>query len=41
MGFRSIGYDIAKRLCKLGMNVVGCAIGNLSKIEVGFLLPPF
>ena len=33
-----IGYDIAKRLCELGMNVVGCA-RNVSKIEVCFLLP--
>ena len=29
-----IGYDICKRLCELGMNVIGCA-RNIEKIEVG------
>ena len=28
-----IGYDLSRRLCELGMNVVGCA-RNIEKIEV-------
>ena len=28
-----IGYDLSKRLCELGMNVVGCA-RNIEKIQV-------
>jgi len=28
-----IGYDVSRRLCELGMNVVGCA-RNIEKIEV-------
>ena len=28
-----IGYDICKKLCELGMNVVGCA-RNVSTVEV-------
>ena len=28
-----IGYDLSKKLCQLGMNVVGCA-RNIGKIEV-------
>ena len=28
-----MGYDLSKRLCELGMNVVGCA-RNIEKIQV-------
>lgn len=30
-----IGYNLSKRLCELGMNVVGCA-RSVGKIEVRF-----
>ena len=32
-GSAGMGYDLSKRLCELGMNVVGCA-RNVGKIEV-------
>ena len=32
-----IGYDVSRRLCELGMNVVGCA-RNIEKIEVRGLI---
>ena len=31
-----IGYDLSKRLCELGMNVVGCA-RTVDKIQVTML----
>ena len=30
-----IGYDLSKRLCELGMNVVGCA-RSVEKIQVSY-----
>ena len=35
-----IGYDLSRRLCELGMNVVGCA-RSIEKIEVSSKLDPF
>ena len=32
-----IGYDLSRRLCELGMNVVGCA-RNTGKIEVSLYI---